>query len=583
MRISLALGALLIIAVCLIRSNNPQERWLAVADFVRLPQGLSKSEVQSLYSTYEGSQLMPYTWFKAIELSGSQKKLLDNYSAYGLVKEAGELPIGFTTVDDPETGKLYGENRWVGVNCSTCHTGVLQIKGQNVVIEGGAALFDLQKFEKDLIAGIQDTLKDPRKFTRFAESLNNQDQNTLRKYVEQFSQEFSGWVSRNHIFYDQKGQSVAFGPGRVDGIGGATNDLICQYTHRLGDTAMAKQVSVLKNCQTAHAGVSLPHLWGMTDQDWVQWAGNVHSSLGRNIGQATATYGKNWIEKNEEGEPIYRSTANLDGVYELERLYDKLKPPLWNDLVKLRIAEPLDLEKIRQGRIVFKNACQNCHSVQPDTTWINYFGNSYWKTKVFPVQEIGTDPVAVMANVNRKAVLPAVHYQEYTENNGIESVGKNSLVSAADYRAFIIGKIIFQLFDRKDSTYLEMAGYANCRDSSLKQSIIGYKARSLEGVVFTAPYLHNGSVANLGDLLKPASQRPKTFYLGCRKYDLTKLGYDCDKASENSFLFDTALEGNSNEGHEYGTTLSEEQKASLIEFLKSLNSPQRPLKNPICN
>ena len=53
----------------------------------------------------------------------------------------------------------------------------------------------------------------------------------------------------------------------------------------------------------------------------------------------------------------------------------------------------------------------------------------------------------------------------------------------------------------------------------------GYKARPLNGVWATAPFLHNGSVPTLWDLLQPVEKRPKQFYKGYNVYDFDNLGF----------------------------------------------------------
>jgi cytochrome c peroxidase len=94
----------------------------------------------------------------------------------------------------------------------------------------------------------------------------------------------------------------------------------------------------------------------------------------------------------------------------------------------------------------------------------------------------------------------------------------------------------------------------------------GYKARPLNGIWATAPYLHNGSVPNLDELLKPAMSRMKTFHVGSREFDPVHLGFKDD----GPFLFDTSLPGNSNAGHEYSGPLTDDERMQLIEYLKSL-------------
>ena len=96
-----------------------------------------------------------------------------------------------------------------------------------------------------------------------------------------------------------------------------------------------------------------------------------------------------------------------------------------------------------------------------------------------------------------------------------------------------------------------------------------YLARPLDGVWATGPYLHNGSVPSLWHLLHP-DQRPKTFITGNREYDPAKVGYS---TTGNGWTFDTSQPGNSNIGHEgtrYGTSLEENQKDALIEYLKTI-------------
>jgi hypothetical protein len=125
---------------------------------------------------------------------------------------------------------------------------------------------------------------------------------------------------------------------------------------------------------------------------------------------------------------------------------------------------------------------------------------------------------------------------------------------------------------------------SNCRDSKVTQTEVGFKSKSLEGIIWTAPYLHNGSVPTLKDLLKPAKDRPKKFYLGCNDYDIKTLGYNCNANDKNAFLFDTALEGNLNKGHEFGVELTNLAKEDLLSYLKSLEQPASPSpQNPDCN
>jgi hypothetical protein len=96
-----------------------------------------------------------------------------------------------------------------------------------------------------------------------------------------------------------------------------------------------------------------------------------------------------------------------------------------------------------------------------------------------------------------------------------------------------------------------------------------YSARTIKGSWSTAPFLHNGSVPTLYELLQPVNKRREKFYVGSRQYDIEKLGYVSD---DKMTLFDTSKPGNSNAGHEgkeFGTHISEEERRDLLEYLKS--------------
>ena len=100
-----------------------------------------------------------------------------------------------------------------------------------------------------------------------------------------------------------------------------------------------------------------------------------------------------------------------------------------------------------------------------------------------------------------------------------------------------------------------------------------YKARPLTGIWATAPYLHNGSVPNLYELLLPAAERSSEFYVGNRLFDPERVGYVTaaeTTTGDAAFRFDTTVTGNLNTGHEYAAELSDVERQELLEYLKSL-------------
>jgi len=129
----------------------------------------------------------------------------------------------------------------------------------------------------------------------------------------------------------------------------------------------------------------------------------------------------------------------------------------------------------------------------------------------------------------------------------------------------------------------------------LPQQIAGYKPRPLEGVWATAPFLHNGSVPTLFQMLSPPAKRDKKFFVGRREYDPVHAGFVTapdDDGEDDGFWLDTTIAGNHNTGHEFaadaatwakhlqdpkanplphgviGPEFTDEQRFDLIEYLK---------------
>lgn len=112
---------------------------------------------------------------------------------------------------------------------------------------------------------------------------------------------------------------------------------------------------------------------------------------------------------------------------------------------------------------------------------------------------------------------------------------------------------------------LESEGYQPPKEFGVR-STGKYWAATLNGVWARSPYLHNGSVRTMHELLTSPAERAKMFHRGSKVFDEKELGYTDDGA----YVFDTAGSGNSNSGHDYGTKLPENEKRDLIEYLKTL-------------
>ncbi|MDH3694544.1 MAG: c-type cytochrome [Gammaproteobacteria bacterium] len=110
------------------------------------------------------------------------------------------------------------------------------------------------------------------------------------------------------------------------------------------------------------------------------------------------------------------------------------------------------------------------------------------------------------------------------------------------------------------------------RKGLVEEELIGYNVPHLDGIWLRAPYLHNGSVPSIWDLLTPPDQRPKKFYRGYDVYDPTNMGFISQgpAAEKLGDLYDTNRKGNGNRGHAFGVDLSDVKKYDLIEYLKTL-------------
>ncbi len=144
----------------------------------------------------------------------------------------------------------------------------------------------------------------------------------------------------------------------------------------------------------------------------------------------------------------------------------------------------------------------------------------------------------------------------------------------------LAGRIIQRWYDRQTPPLPapERARLDGNRPNRV-QTPLAYRARPLTGIWAAPPYLHNGAVPTLYDLLSPAAARPMVFSLGGREYDPVKVGYR-DSQLPGRFILDTGKPGNGNRGHEFrdgpvgdgviGRGLTEEEKHAVIEYLKTL-------------
>jgi mono/diheme cytochrome c family protein len=305
------------------------------------------------------------------------------------------------------------------------------------------------------------------------------------------------------------------GPGRVDDFG-AARDL-------LFDVKFARPMG---------APCSIPQLWGTAAMRWTNYDNTTQSTLERSV--ATALAGGAVFDP-----ATYQSTVIVRNVGQLELLSAKITAPDWPEAVFGKI----DRARAERGAVLFKKHCAECHvaAKRPATL----AGDKDWPPDMlFDLDKIGTDPSRARNFAEKLGDRPYAEAVQETIGKYLEQAAKDEKVSTAELDKY-------------------RAGHKNVWRTTLK-----YAARPLSAVWATPPYLHNGSVPTIYDLLRPAKDRPRTFALGQRDYDPAKLGYATPKGTP-IFTFDTTLKGNSNAGHEYGTDLADEQRYELIEYLKA--------------
>ncbi len=602
---------------------------------VNLSQGWTEATQQGFYTTSQGSRILPYTWYLYLEQATNKKpfRSASNIRRFAYLPSSPTqanpdgLSVGFVK-DIAKNGE-----QWMGFTCAACHTTEVSYKGTTLRIDGGPTMGNFELFNNDLVAALEKTLDDNRKFKRFADHVlpKNYNQNLSQALRDRLNKRINVLKNRNTINHPSPEQ-VPYGYARVDAIGAIFNQVLSVFDHDPN------------NARASTAPVSYPFLWGTHQSDVVQWTGfapNGPFTVGgliRNGGEVLGVYGQININHRKS----YPSSLDFDGLGWLESWVAQLKAPRWPEYLP-----PINQALKAKGEGLYKEECAACHQVISSSAQ----GKPY-KAILTPLSDIGTDSQEILnmlsyRNSNRyyerqefdlfgspigyittgldplvnsvmgamahqpKAAIEAILRQiaagemARLPSNGIQvsSAEKKiiekkmrealELIQIAyshikDIEAFCTKNNMredecskFSAFLKKSVEDVEIiknidkAFEAFGESSQQKEENVEqakdevYKARPLNGIWATAPYLHNGSVINLWELLLPAKERISTFYVGNRELDVKHVGLVADKVKYSS-LYDTRLLGNSNSGHEYGVDLPDDDKWALIEYMKSL-------------
>lgn len=402
-------------------------------------QGWETEIRHQYYFTPQGSHLMPYDWFLAIEQSDNDQLFSEraNLAKYGWLwahedstaVNPDDLPIGFTkgVVDVRGTGK------WMGWTCAACHTGEMVVNRQRYRVDGGSATADVGRFLTDLAKAVQANVLDANKFKRFAGRVlgSNQTQEsigTLQQHYQLYSATLAGRVA-------MRTSTFPGGPGRVDALG----QII---------TAMSVfQLGIADNYQSPDAPVSYPFLWYTPKLAWVQWSPISSNPIGRNAGEVLGVFGHadfirderdamefaptiaeqlsySFLSQNSvpdelkqrdsarsgEGEKVeygnraqhgfFSSTVEFENLFHLEQWLNTLTQPKWNEAV----FGPIDRNMGAKGAVLFKRNCRMCHNMPPFNMTPkeqNIAGKQFIKIGKVPYKVVGTDPTYIESLTGR--------------------------------------------------------------------------------------------------------------------------------------------------------------------------------------
>ena len=578
------------VAVVLYYVANPRLPFYTPVEQVHYLDQWSASERQTYYFTPQGTQVkgLRYDWFTALELPFSQQRFAspEYLARFGFLvdpaqkatpQNPGNLPVGFTRHQNPGDSEPF-----LDITCAACHTGELRFKGQAIRIDGGSAQHVLPSsvptlrggsFGQALVASLASTYYNPWKFERFARKVLGADydarKDDLREAFKDSLNTFvrTAWNDTHRGLYPTEE-----GPGRTDAFG------------RIANASFGDAISA-KNYRVADAPVDYPQLWDIWTFDWVQWNGSAQQPMARNVGEALGVGATlNFFDaqgKPLQGDARYPSSVRVRDLHTIEETLQLLKPPVWPEAVLGSIDKPL----AAKGRALFNENCASCHVPKvvqgPD--------RPVQQLHMLPVKVIGTDPGTANNIADHRFDLTSLQWDP-AELAKLDVQLHPAPTQPLDMSQLSVAKGLAYVTAFVENRAYRDAGVTPEERPALDgfglpigvRELRAYKARPLAGVWATPPFLHNGSVPTIYQLLSPQAERDITFYKGNFEYDPRHLGYRTE-AFTNGFVFDTRITGNHNSGHEFragergngviGRLLQPQERWALLEYLKVLGGP----------
>lgn len=548
------------------------------------------------YYTPQGTELngVRYSWFRALGRVEDDAPFAspENLVRFGFLYapeqfnprydggsvNPGNLPVGFTYHRDPAGGDAL-----LDITCAACHVGQLEYHGLSLRVDGGQALHALAwlapgQFVRELGLALGATYLDPFKFDRFAErvlgprypSAKPELQAELGQVLDRFATESLRAVS---LYKDD-------GYGRIDALGHIANTVF-------GDDLDPNNQAI------ADAPVNYPYVWDIWKFDWVQYNGGVAQPMARNVGEAIGVKARlGLVDDQRKALPpdqFFDSSVLVRELNCIETNLWQLEAPRWPE----EVFPAIDRDSAARGKALFEADCRGCHGPHPYARTPEppfTVGEKYscavspseqqpttgkpieWKMCVKPAWVIGTDPQVLDNFLDRRYDASSLD----PSNPALHSI------SAGEGLNIVTAGVVQRAYDRLGFDQKTRAEFDGWGRGIAVREMRGYKARPLHGVWATPPFLHNGSVRTLYQLLSPESGRQAKFHVGSREFDPVYLGYR-DEPVAGAYELDTRVTGNHNTGHQFtnaggagviGPELSHAERMDLLEFLKVLGNPK---------
>lgn len=545
----------------------------------------------------QGSRIMPFAWFSALRNKDGKPFLTDEGARYGYLpnpNNADHLPVGFFAVNAPAPGG--GTTKTLSMTCAACHTRQIEVDGVSWRIDGGPGFGDFQRLFGDIDIAFDKAVSDDSAFKEFADrAIGPSASDDARAKLKSQAEE---WFRPYHLWIESSRGVRPWGPGRADCV-----SMIFNRVAGL-DIGTGQDRIIPGNIAKADAPVRYPFVWNASKQDYTQWPGFAPNgddvvALGRNVGEVIGVFGVfKPIDVLEPPPPNGKipelklfgkdSSLNFAGLVRLENYIKNIGSPKWPWEVKQ--------ELVSRGAELFKQNCAtNCHD-DVDGELRRCTASPTWKT---PIVDVGTDDLemrklqrvgstgrlegALIVTPENHNVMPLPSTAKLIDILKVSVVGSilESVTHEHNWQTVFRpllrqcikeGPPLPSRIRQKGREALQEFYEKFGRKESLQQ-IPAYEARVLNGVWAAAPYLHNGSVPSLAELLKPPAQRKVSFKVG-PVFDKENVGLAEEQPAGAFQLTTTGCEdrssGDSHCGHDFGTGLEESDRKALIEYLKQL-------------